>query len=326
MGSGSPYHYLVQLSTALLLILAANTAYADFPRLASILARDGFWPRQFQYRGDRLAFSTGIFALTVLSAALLVVFNASVTNLIPLYTVGVFMAFTLSQGGMVRHWWKLRAEDPGWWRRASFNAVGALATGVVAIVVGVAKFALGAWMVLILVPLLMALMMAIHRHYQGVRAALAVDTTPPLPDIEAPQVIVPVSRLDRASHRAVVFARSISPAVMAVHVSESAEEAAETLRVWDSWATGVELVVVESPYRSLLPPLLAYIDAMQATEAGRPVVVVVAEFIPRYFWQNFLHNQAALRLKMHLLSRPNVIVANVPSHAWDRAAERNVEV
>ena len=243
-----------------------------------------------------------------------------VTNLIPLYTVGVFMAFTLSQSGMVRHWWKLRADDPGWWRRASFNAVGAVATGVVALVVGVAKFALGAWMVLILVPLLMALMMAIHRHYQGVRAALAVDTIPPLPEIEAPQVIVPVSRLDRASHRAVVFARSISPAVIAVHVSESTEEAAETLRVWDSWSTGVELVVVESPYRSLLPPLLAYIDAIQATEAGRPVVVVVAEFVPKYFWQNFLHNQAALRLKMHLLSRPNVIVANVPSHAWDRAA------
>ncbi|TAJ16450.1 MAG: APC family permease [Dehalococcoidia bacterium] len=322
VGEGSPYHYLVQLSTALLLILAANTAYADFPRLSSILARDGYWPRQFQYRGDRLAFTTGIFVLTILASLLLVVFQASVTNLIPLYTVGVFIAFTLSQSGMVRHWWKLRESDRGWWRRASFNTVGALATGVVAVVVGVAKFALGAWVVLILVPVLMALMMAIHRHYLGVRSVLTMDEVPPMPKAEAPQVIVPISRLDRAAYRAVTFARSISPAVMAVHVSENTTEAEATYRAWEEWDTGVELVIVESPYRSLLPPLLAYIDAMRASEAGRPVVVVVAEFVPRYFWQNFLHNQAALRLKVHLLSRPNVIVANVPSHLWDAAAAK----
>lgn len=322
VGGGSPYHYLVQISTALLLILAANTAYSDFPRLSSILARDGYWPRQFQYRGDRLAFTTGIFVLTLLAGALLVVFRASVTNLIPLYTVGVFIAFTLSQSGMVRHWWNLRESDHGWWRRASVNAVGALATGIVAVVVGVAKFALGAWMVLILVPILMGLMMAIRRHYRGVQAALTLDAVPEFPRVEAPQVLVPVSRLDHAAYRAVRFAQSISPAVTAVHVSESAAAAAAMQERWDAWNSGVELVIVESPYRSLLPPLLAYIDAVRATEADRPVVVVIAEFVPRYFWQNFLHNQAALRLKMHLLSRRNVIVANVPSHYSDAAVRR----
>lgn len=323
VGNGSPYHYLVQISTALILILAANTAYSDFPRLSSILARDGYWPRQFQYRGDRLAFSTGIFVLTIFAAALLVVFQASVTNLIPLYTVGVFIAFTLSQSGMVRHWWKLKDADPGWWRRAAVNAVGALATGIVAVVVGVAKFALGAWVVLILVPVIMAIMMAIHRHYRGVQTALTVDAVPEFSRIEAPQVLVPVSRLDRAAYRAIRFAQSISPAVIAVHVSESTAEAGAMQQRWDAWGTGVELVIVESPYRSLLPPLLAYIDAIRATEADRPVVVVIAEFVPRYFWQNFLHNQAALRLKMHLLSRPNVIVANVPSHLGEtQTAER----
>lgn len=320
VGAGSPYHYLVQISTALLLVLAANTAYSDFPRLSSILARDGYWPRQFQYRGDRLAFSTGIFVLTILAAALLVLFHASVTNLIPLYTVGVFIAFTLSQAGMVRHWWKLRKVDTGWWRRAAVNAVGAGATGIVAAVVGIAKFALGAWVVLILVPIIMALMMAIHRHYRGVQAALSIHGPLEFPRAEAPQVLVPVSRLDRAAYHALRFARSISPAVIAVHVSESTTAAEEVRRAWEDWGTGVELVIVESPYRSLLPPLLAYIDAVRASEADRPIVVVVAEFVPKYFWQNFLHNQAALRLKMHLLSRPNVIVANVPSHLWDVVA------
>ena len=175
VGEGTPYHYLVQVSTALLLVLAANTAFADFPRLSSILARDGFMPRQFGYRGDRLAFSIGIIVLSVLSAFLIVAFAGSVTNLIPLYTIGVFVAFTLSQTGMVRHWWKLRNDEPGWQVRATFNGVGAVATGIVAVVVGVAKFALGAWMVLVLIPILIAIMWGIHRHYRFVRDALTLE-------------------------------------------------------------------------------------------------------------------------------------------------------
>ena len=314
VGANSPYHYLVQLATALILVLAANTAYSDFPRLSSILARDGYWPRQFQYRGDRLAFSTGIMVLTVLAAVLLILFHASVTNLIPLYTVGVFVAFTLSQAGMVRRWWRLRREDAGWRGRAAVNGVGAIATGVVALVVGVAKFALGAWMVLVLIPLIMAVMLAIHRHYRGVAEALRIDHPVVFPPPRPPRVIVPISRLDRAAYRALVFARSISSEVLVVHVSDSEAGAAAMRREWVEWNTGLELVVVDSPYRALLPPLLAYIDAIHEEDPGAPVVVVVAEFVPGRFWQHFLHNQAALRLKMHLFSRPNTVVVDVPTH------------
>jgi amino acid transporter len=325
VGAGSPYHYLVQLSTAVLLVLAANTAFSDFPRLSSILARDGYWPRQFQYRGDRLAFSTGILVLTGLAVILLILFRASVTNLIPLYTIGVFVAFTLSQTGMVRRWYRLRDEVPGWRRRAAVNGVGAVATGIVAIVVGVAKFALGAWVVMVLIPLLMAVMLAIHRHYRGVEAAMALDEpTSPIPVDAAPRVVVPIAKLNRAGYRALRFARSISQDVLVVHVSDDPREAEAMRARWDAWNTGLELVIIESPYRSLLPPLLAYIDALRETHRAGPIVVVLAEFVPRHFWQYALHNQAALRLKFRLFFRPNVIVVDVPSHLGQLADEVSV--
>ena len=324
VGGGSFYHYFVQISTALLLVLAANTAFSDFPRLSSILARDGYWPRQFSYRGDRLAFSTGIFVLTGLACLLLIGFDASVTNLIPLYTVGVFIAFTLSQSGMVKHWWRRRGTESGWQRRAVVNGFGAIATGIVAVVVASVKFALGAWVVLVLIPLLIGLMVAIHRHYRGVAEAMTMDLAPPFTATGAPRVIVPVSRLDRAAYRALRFARSLGGELVAVHVSDNAADAEAMQQRWAEWNTGVELVIVESPYRSLLPPLLAYIDAIRLTDPGAPVVIVVAEFVPRYFWQNFLHNQAALRLKVHLLARPNTIVVDVPTHLGQAVEETGV--
>lgn len=314
VGSETPYHYFVQLSTALLLVLAANTAFADFPRLSSILAKDGYWPRQFQYRGDRLAFSTGIVVLAVLSTVLLYAFDASVTSLIPLYTVGVFAAFTLSQSGMVRHWWRLRRDMPGWWRRAAVNAVGASATGVVAVVVGVSKFAFGAWMVLVLVPVLMGLMLLIHGHYERVRTLLALAPGTVLRRSRGPSaVIVPVSRLNRPTLRALEFAFSLGSDVRAVHVSDDRATATQLRHDWENLETGHELTVIESPYRSLIPPLLAYIDAARAV-TDDPVVVVLAEFVPEHLWQNALHNQAALRLKAHLFGRPNTIVVDVPMH------------
>ncbi|MEP6808265.1 MAG: APC family permease, partial [Chloroflexota bacterium] len=220
VGAGTPFHYLIQLSTAFLLILAANTAFAGFPRLASILGKDRFLPRQFQYRGDRLAYSVGIMVLALLAAALLVGFGGSVTNLIPLYTVGVFIAFTLSQSGMVRHWWRNRHEVSGWRWRAVLNGAGAIATGVVAIIVATVKFALGAWMVLLLIPILIGMMWAIGRHYRSVERALAVDwNSAALPRRVAPRVLVPVSRLDRATMNALAFATSISADVTAIHVT-----------------------------------------------------------------------------------------------------------
>jgi len=315
VGGGTPFHYLIQLSTALLLILAANTAFAGFPRLASILGKDRFLPRQFQYRGDRLAYSFGIMVLALLASVLIVAFRGSVTNLIPLYTVGVFIAFTLSQSGMVVHWWRLRHEVGGWRWRAGLNGAGAIATGVVAVIVGVVKFAFGAWMVLLLIPLLIGMMWAIGRHYQSVEQALAVDPRArPLPRRVAPRVLVPVSRIDRATLNALAFATSISADVTAVHVSVDPEDVKEMRAAWERWGGPVNLVILESPYRALMAPLMAYIEATDRADPGEPTTIVLPEFVPRHFWEYPLHNQTALRLKLRLFFRRNTVVVDVPYH------------
>ncbi|MEP7041015.1 MAG: APC family permease [Chloroflexota bacterium] len=315
VGAGTPFHYLIQLSTAFLLILAANTAFAGFPRLASILGKDRFLPRQFQYRGDRLAYSVGIMVLALLAAVLLIGFRGSVTALIPLYTVGVFIAFTLSQTGMVRHWWKLRNEVRGWRWRAVLNGAGAVATGVVAIIVGIVKFAFGAWMVLLLIPLLIGLMWAIGKHYRSVERALAVDwKSAALPRRVAPRVVVPVSRLDRATLNALAFATSIASDVTAIHVSDEPEDVARMKADWERWGGPVNLVILESPYRALIAPMLAYLDATDRADPAQPTTVVLPEFVPRHMWEYPLHNQTALRLKLRLFFRRNTVVVDVPYH------------
>jgi amino acid transporter len=308
------YYYLVQFSTAVILVLAANTAFNGFPRLASILATDRFLPRQFAFRGDRLAYNTGIIALAILAAALIVIYRGSVTGLIPLYTVGVFLAFTLSQSGLVRRWWRLRHEEPGWQWRAFINGIGATATGVVLAVVAVSKFTHGAWMVLLVIPILILAMWGIHEHYRSVEDALTLDPTEPLPQPQEPVVIVPVARLDRATLQALAFARSISSDVTAVHVSDDPQEIEQLKQKWERWGQGIPLVIVESPYRALIGPLLAYIDAVDKQDPNRPVTVVLPEFVPRHFWENPLHGQTALRLKLALFFRPNTIVIDVPYH------------
>ena len=312
VGEGTPFHYLVQLSTALLLVLAANTAFADFPRLSSILARDGFMPRQFAYRGERLAFSMGIVVLAILSSLLIVGFGGSVTNLIPLYTIGVFVAFTLSQSGMVRHWWERRASERGWRASIAFNALGAVATAVVAIVVGVAKFALGAWMVLVLIPLLIAVMWAIHRHYRQVEDALFVQSPSRLEAL-SPVVIVPIGRFDRATLRALAVARALSTEIIALHVAADPADAGRFERQIGRLADpGVRAVVIESPFRALGNPLLSYLDTLDREDPGRPITVVLSEYVPAHWWEWFLHNQLALRLKLTLFFRPNTTVLDVP--------------
>jgi amino acid transporter len=314
VGAGSPLHYGMQITTAFLLVLAANTAYAGFPRLASILAKDGFMPRQFQFRGDRLSFSVGIMVLSVLAGALVVAFEGSVTDLIPLYTVGVFVAFTLSQTGMVRHWWKGRREVRGWRWRATLNGAGAVVTGAVAIVVGVAKFALGAWVVLLLIPVLMAMMAAISSHYRSVERSLAVSELPSALPTRDPRVIIPISRFDRAAMAALAYARAISTDVTAVHVASDGEAVADMRARWEAWGGPVKLVILESPYRALMAPLLAYLDATETMDPSRPTTVVLAEFVPRHLWEYPLHNQTALRLKLRLFRRPNTVVIDVPYH------------
>jgi amino acid transporter len=313
MGDGM-FLIVLQLATALILALAANTSFADFPRLSSFLARDGFMPRSFGFRGERLAFTTGIIALSGLAALLLWVFDASVTALIPLYTVGVFVAFTLSQSGMVRRWWDRR--EPGWQMGLLINGLGALTTGVIALIVASSKFLSGAWVVLLMAPLLIGLMLAIRSHYRSMSRQL--DAADPADDVEPdPIVIVPLARLDRPARRALAFARNISPNATAVHITNDPHTAEQLRTDWPTLGSKMELVVVESPYRALVGPLLRYMDALQSLHPTRPIVVVLAEVVPRHWWENLLHNQTSLRLKLRLFGRKNTIVADVPFHLDD---------
>ena len=307
---------VAQVATALILVLAANTSFADFPRLSSFLARDGFLPRQFAFRGERLAFTTGIIALSAVAIALLIGFQASVSGLIPLYTLGVFIAFTLSQGGMLARWWT-RRED-GWRAGLAINGLGTATTAVVAVVVGTSNFFEGAWLVIVLVPILMAVLMGINRHYREMDRALALDHISPRPrrSHRKPIVIVPIARLDRPARQAIAFANSISTEAVAVHVTSDPAAADEMRERWPEWAGSTELVVVESPYRALIGPLLAYMDALQRQAPDRPVLVVLSEFVPKHWWENLLHNQTALRLKLRLFTRRNTIVADVPFHPY----------
>jgi amino acid transporter len=310
---GGPILVVAQVATALLLVLAANTSFADFPRLSSFLARDGFLPRQFAFRGERLAFTTGIVALSLMAIGLLVGFNASVSGLIPLYTLGVFIAFTLSQSGMLVRWWRRR--EPGWRPGLAINGLGALTTAVVALVVGSSNFFQGSWLVMVLVPILMLLLLGINAHYRDMDRALALDRIPDKEEIAPrPIVIVPISRLDRPARQAIAFANSISNEAVAVHVTNDPDAADEMRKRWPAWAGSTELVVVESPYRALIGPLLAYMDALQRQAPDRPILVVLAEFVPKHWWENLLHNQTALRLKLRLFARRNTIVADVPYH------------
>ena len=317
VGAGSPYLWLVQVATALLLILAANTSFADFPRLSSILARDGFLPRQFQFRGDRLAFSTGIVVLAAVAMVLLVAFGGSVSALIPLYTVGVFIAFTLSQSGMVRHWFKLRGEQRNWRRLALVNGIGAITTGVVAVEVGASKFALGAWVVLILIPIQIAVMLFINRHYRASATKLAVrpDGVIP-PPRRRERIIVPVAGINRAVVQAVNVARTIGRDVHAVLISDAPDEAARIRERWQRQLPDIPLVIVESPYRALVGPLLAYLDVLDESvpsDADAPVTfIVIPEYVARSWWERMLYNQSSRRLRTALLGRRHTVVVNVP--------------
>ena len=317
VGAGAPFHYLVQVSTAVLLVLAANTSFADFPRLSSILARDGFLPRTFQFRGERLAFNTGIVVLAIVALILIIAFGGSVTNLIPLYTVGVFIAFTLSQSGMVRRWWRLRNEQRGWRKRAAINGIGAITTGIVAINVAATKFLLGAWVVLILIPLQIGIMLFINRHYTASATKLAFrdDIVIPPPRREE-RVVVPVPGINRAVVQAINVGRSIATDVRGVLVSDDPAEAARVRNRWDRQLPDVPLVVVESPYRALIGPLLAYLDVLDLAwppDTEKPITfVVIPEYVASNWWERILYNQSANRLRRALIGRPLTVVVNVP--------------
>jgi len=310
-GTGIAY-YELQLVTMLILLLAANTSFADFPRLAFFLARDRYIPRQFGTQGDRLVFSNGIVILGGLAALLLVIFRGDTHALIPLYAVGVFISFTLSQSSMVRRWFRLRSE--GWWWRAILNGVGATVTGLVMLTIAVTKFSHGAWIVLLLIPTLVILFLAIHRHYDDVAAQLSLeDFAPPPPMTNT--VLVLVGDLHKGVVRAVQYAQTLSPSAKAVYVETDPERTRRLEDRWGKWGMGAPLVVLNSPYRSVLGPLTDYIEQLQQKGGENMVVtIVLPEFIPARWWQQVLHNQTALLIKGQLLFRKNVVVTDVPHH------------
>jgi hypothetical protein len=309
-GAGVLY-YAVQTATLLILVLAANTSYADFPRLSSILARDRFVPRQFANQGDRLVFSNGILVLSGFAVVLIVVFAGDTQALLPLYAVGVFMSFTLSQTGMVRRW--LRLREAGWQWRVWLNGIGAVVTGVVLVTLAVTKFVEGAWIVVLVIPILAAIFVVMHRHYEEVASELSLDGMKPPPEFQH-TVLVLVGDVHRGVVRAVQYARTLAPeaAVRAVLVETDPARTARVEEKWAKWGFGVPLVVLTSPYRSLLRPLLDYIDQIHARGDDQMVTIVLPEFLPRRWWQHVLHNQTALLVKGALLFRPNTVVADVP--------------
>ena len=304
-----------QAFTALLLFLAANTSFAAFPRLAAVLGADGFFPRQFSVRGDRLAFSMGIILLGLISAALVVAVGGETHALIPLYAVGVFIDFTISQAGMIRHW--LRTRDPGWRRRLAINAVGCIATGIVAIVVTGVKFVDGAWFVIVLIPLLVALMLFIRREYDAQERELRVrdDFVLDAPSRDQ-RVVVPINGINRAVIQAVRFGRTMSPDIRAVFVTEDADAGEELRQRWERQVPGVPLVIVESPYRVVISPVLAYLDVLDQAwppDKEAPItIVVLPEFVARHWWDRVLYNQTAKRLKAAIVGREHTVIADVP--------------
>ena len=315
-GRGWPY-YAVQAATMAILVLAANTAYADFPRLASIMARDRFLPRQFMNQGDRLAFSNGILILSVLASVLLLVFEGDTHALIPLYMIGVFVSFTLSQAGMVIHWRRLR--ERGWKSSAVINGIGAVVTGVVLAIVAMTKAAEGAWIIIVMIPVLVGIFEITRRHYNRVASELTLRDWEPEP-AGRHVVIVPIGGLQRAVVKALRYARTLSADVRAVFVELDPAATDALRRQWREWGQGVELVVLESPYRSLMEPLLDYIEDIQEAEPSAYVTVILPEFVPHRLWQHLLHNQHALLIKGALLFQPNVVVTSVPFHLG-RAAQ-----
>jgi len=315
-GRGWPY-YAVQAATMAILVLAANTAYADFPRLASILARDRFLPRQFMNQGDRLAFSNGILILSGLGALLLVVFGGDTHALIPLYMIGVFVSFTLSQAGMVIHWRTLR--EPGWKTSAAINGFGAMVTGIVLVIVAMTKAAEGAWIIILMIPVLVTIFEITRRHYDHVASELTLRAWQP--EVEGRHtVLVPIGGIQRAVVKALRYARTLGHDVRAVYVEIDPAATQAIRQMWSEWGQDVELVVLTSPYRSLMEPLLEYIEVLQREDPNGYVTVILPEFVPRRLWQHLLHNQHALLIKGALLFKPNVVVTSVPFHLGRPAA------
>lgn len=324
---GLPYLAVIA-STTLILVMAANTAFADFPRLGAITAGDGYLPRQLAFKGSRLVYSTGIMLLAGLASLLIVIFQASVTSLIPLYAIGVFMSFTLSQTGMALRWRKIGRLTPeqtvvergstlrfdsSWRAKMFINSGGAASTGIVMVIFAFTKFRDGAWIVLLLIPLLVAGFLYVRAHYRELASALSLEAYGEPPNISRHRVIMPISGVHRGTLAGLHYAHSLSEDVTAVHVSIDPDETEKLKDRWEIWGSGVRLVVLDSPYRLLLEPLLQYINEIASQrQQGETITIVVPQFVPRRRWQSFLHMRTASLLRMVLMSRRGIVITEVP--------------
>ncbi len=329
-GGRGPLYLSAIAATTLILVMAANTAFADFPRLSALQAADGFLPRQLTYRGSRLVFSRGIMVLALVACLLIAVFKASVTGLIPLYAIGVFLSFTLSQGGMARRWWKsgrlapgeerrergsVLRHDPRWGSKMLLNGFGAVLTAIVAFIFAATKFRDGAWVVIIIIPLLVAFFFAIHRHYRDMAQRLSLEDFGVPPRVARHRVILPISGVHRGTVNALRYARCLSDDITAVYVCAEPEAAEAVKRKWGLWGSGIRLVILDSPYRLLLEPLLEYIrEVADKRQPNEVLTIVVPQFVPRKTWHNLLHSQTGVLLRLALLFRPGVVIMNVPYH------------
>ena len=328
-GQGIPY-LMVIASTALILILAANTAFADFPRLSALTAADGFLPRQLTFRGSRLVYSGGIVVLAVIASLLVIGFKASVTSLIPLYAIGVFLSFTLSQSGMARRWRKSGHLKPGeeivergstlrynrgWKYKMFINGFGAVCTAIVMFIFAITKFKDGAWIVIILIPILVLILIQIHRHYRHVANSLSLDNFPAQRQFTRNRVIMPISGVHNGTLAALHFASSLSDDITVLHVSIDPVETAKVKAKWETWGDGYRLVVLESPYRLFIEPLLEYVDKISTILAPNEIItLVVPQFLPKHWYSNFLHMRTAETLRKALLNRRNIVITEVPYH------------
>jgi amino acid transporter len=309
------FFYIIQLATMMILVLAANTSFSGFPILSSIMAQDKNMPRMFSNRGERLAFNYGIVTLGILASVLLIVFRGRTEALIPLYAIGVFLSFTLGQVGLVLKW--RRDKSKGWQRKAIINGIGAVVTFFVVIIFSITKFEEGAWIVVIVTPLLLWIITRISKHYDSVAEQLRYDLREPVPNVET-VVIVPVAGIHKVVVSTIAYAKSLTPNVVAFYVAFSSEDAKKMEEKWEIWNPGVRLVVVVSRYRTIIKPLIDFINRAENRYGNQKrITILLPEFITHKWWHRLLHNQSAFRIRTLLLKRKDVVVSTVPFHLKD---------